>query len=223
MKITNVFQRMNQWIILAVLAGFVSFAFGEEDWQYWSTWSATHKLSDKSSVSALAEVYFRDDMSDDYVYDEYLTYARRLGSGFGFVCQAYFESVEKTRGEWTGTRSAVAGPTYTVDITGIGKLKLEDRFFYRVNSAAGWDYHRPRIYLSRDIGPVTLMLSDEMRVDLSNERAFDFFRNRIYATVLWKKTDNLTLGLGYLRQSDRANDGDWSSFNGLQSVVNVSF
>lgn len=198
-------------------------AFAGEDWQYWSTWSATHGLSEKSAVSALAEVYLRDDMSDDYVYDEYVTYSRQIGRGFGMICQAYFESVQSAKGDWVGTRSLVAGPTYTVDIPVMGKLKLEDRFFYRINSPAEWDYHRPRAYLSHAVGPVTLMLSDELRVDLSGDRPHDFYRNRIYATVLWKTTETLTLGVGYLRQSDRAADGDWSSFNGVQTVVGVTF
>jgi len=219
-------MKLNNRVMIAAAFVFLvatGFAFGEEDWQYWSTWSATHKLSDKSTMSALAEGYFRDDMSDDYVYDEYLTYSRQVGHGFGFICQAYFESVEGSDGEWTGTRSAVIGPTYSVDIPVVGKLKLEDRFFYRINSPASWDYHRPRVYLSRTLGSVTLMLSDEMRVDLSGDRAFDFFRNRIYATVLWKTTDTISLGLGYLRQSDRAQDGDWASFNGVQTVLGVTF
>jgi len=216
-------QRHIGFIFAAVLIVVAGIASGSDDWQYWSTWSATHKLSEESSVSALAEVYFRDDMSDDYVYDEYITYSRQIGHGFGFVCQAYFESVEKSEGEWVGTRSAVAGPTYSVDIPVVGKLKLEDRFFYRINSPAEWDYHRPRVYLSHDAGPFTVMLSDEMRVDLSCDRAHDFFRNRVYATVLWKATDTLTLGLGYLLQSDRADDGDWSSFNGVQTVVGATF
>ena len=219
---TNTQCKMRRLMLTALIAA-ASCAFGSEDWQYWSTWSTTHKLSEKSSVSALAEVYFRDDMSDDYVYDEYITYFRQVGHGFGVVCQAYFESVERADGEWVGTRSAVAGPTYSVDVPVIGKLKLEDRFFYRINSSAEWDYHRPRVYLSHDAGPFTMMLSDEMRVDLSGDRAHDFFRNRVYATVLWKATDTLTLGLGYLRQSDRADDGDWSSFNGVQTVVGATF
>jgi len=31
------------------------------------------------------------------------------------------------------------------------------------------------------------------------------------------------MGLGYLLQSDRADDGDWSSFNGVQTVVTATF
>jgi len=210
-------------MLFAAVMGAASFAYGEQDWQYWSTWSATHKVSDQSTVSALAEAYFRDDMSDDYVYDEYVTYSRQVGHGFGIVCQAYFESVEAAKDDWVGTRSAVVGPSYAFAIPAVGTLKLEDRFFYRLNSPSGWDYHRPRVYLSRDVGPITMILSDELRVDLSGDRAHDFYRNRVYATALWKATDVLTLGLGYLQQSDQNADGDWTSFNGVQTVVTLSF
>jgi hypothetical protein len=182
----------------------------------------THELNEKARVSALAEVYFRDDMSDDYVYDEYLTYARTLGHGFGFLCQAYFESVQAPDGQWSGVRSAVAGPTYQTEIPWGVRLKLEDRFFFRLNSPADWDYHRPRIYLSRGIGPLTLTVSDEMRMDLSGERDEAFYRNRLFATVLWKATETLTLGLGYFRQWDREDDGGWSAFNGVQTVMMIA-
>ncbi len=215
--------RRLRWIIAAALGLAAAPALAREDWQYWSTWSAMHPLSERSAVSAMAEVYFRDNLSEDYVYDEYLTYSFQAWRGFGLVAQLYFESVKDTEGAWTATRSAVAGPTYAVELPYVGRLKLEDRFFYRLNSPAEWDYHRPRIYLSRDFGPLTLMLSDELRLDLSCQRAYDFYRNRIYATVLWKAMDHLSLGLGYLRQSDRADNGDWSSFNGVQTVVNVTF
>lgn len=208
-------------VILLVLSP--ATALAREDWQYWSTWTALHELSDKAAVSAMAEIYFRDDMKDDYVYDEYITYTRKIGYGFGVIAQGYFESVQDSAGEWNGTRSAVAGATYSFKVPRIADIKLEDRFFYRVNSPAQWDYHRPRLYVSRNFGPVTLMLSDEMRVDLSGSRDHNFYRNRIYATVILKATDCLSLGMGYLRQSDRDEDGDWSSFNGLQTVVSVVF
>lgn len=208
-------------IVFALLVAVATFA--EEDWQYWSTWFASHSLTEKSAVSALAEVYFRKDMSDDYVYSEYITYSRQFDRGFGMICQAYFESVETADGDWVGTRFLVAGPTYTVDIPIVGKLKLEDRCYYRINSPAGWDYHRPRVYLSCAVGNVTLMLSNELRLDLSGERPHDFYRNRLYATVFWKMAETLTLGVGYVRQSDRVADGGWSSFNGVQTLVGVTF
>lgn len=67
------------------------------------------------------------------------------------------------------------------------------------------------------------MLSDEIRLDLSGDRKQDLFRNRAFATVLWKASDALTLGLGYFRQWDRADDGGWVAFNGAQSVLSVTF
>jgi len=193
-----------------------------EDWQYWSTWSAVHDISDRAQVSAMAEVYLRDSASDDYVYDEYITYARRLGQGFGLLGQAYFESAQSPNDGWSATRSAVVGPSYTKDIPHVCSVRLEDRVFYRINSPSGWDYHRPRLYLSRDVGQIKFTLSDEMRVDLGGERADGFYRNRIYAMASTKVSESLTLGLGYLRQSDKVN-GVWESFNGVQSLVTATF
>ncbi len=211
------------WVVLAACLFLPTAASSAgEDWQYWSTWSAAHKLSEKSTVSALTEAYFRDDMSDDYVYDGYLTYSRGIGHGFGVLTEAYFEWAESGAREWTGTRSVVAGLTYSTDIPGVCQLKLQDRFFYRLNLDPQWDYHRPRITLTRDLGPVGLSISDEMRVDLSGDREHDFFRNRLFITVTRKLTDMLTLGVGYVRQSDKT-DGDWASFNVLQTVVSLTF
>ena len=216
-------RRMIVGVSVITLVCLLSNASAREDWQYWSTWTAAHKLSEKASVSAMAEIYFRDDMKDDYVYDEYITYTRKIGYGFGLIAQGYFESVQSAAGEWNGTRSAVAGATYSFNVPCIADIKLEDRFFYKVNSPAQWDYHRPRLYISRAFGPVTLMLSDEMRVDLSGSRDHNFYRNRIYATVILQATDCLALGLGYLRQSDRDANGDWSSVNGMQTVLSFVF
>lgn len=193
-----------------------------DDWQYWSTWSVTHSISKKEQVSALTEIYFRGIISGDYVYDEYVTYGRKLGHGFGLLGQLYFESVKSTDGKWNGTRSAVAGLSYAFEIPKAFAVKIEDRFFYRLNSPAEWDYHRPRLYLSRGFGPLTFLLLDEMRVDLSGERADKFFRNRIYANLSAKISPSVLLGLGYLRQSDKIG-GRWQSFAGVQSLVTINF
>ena len=78
----------------------------------------------------------------------------------------------------------MAGLSYAIEISHAFSVRIEDRFFYRLNSSAEWDYHRPRLYLTRGIGPVTLLLSDEMRIDLTGGRAVKFYRNRIYANLL---------------------------------------
>lgn len=192
------------------------------DWQYWSTWSATHPVSKKEQVSALTEIYFRGILSKDYVYDEYVTYGRKLGHGFSLLGQLYFESVKSADGKWNGTRSLVAGLSYAFEIPKAFAVKIEDRFFYRLSSPAEWDYHRPRLYLTRGIGPIILTLSDEMRIDLSGERADKFFRNRIYANLSTKISPSVMVGLGYLRQSDKIG-GSWASFDGVQSLVTVNF
>jgi hypothetical protein len=206
--------------IMFLLGGAASVS--ANDWQYWSTWSATHNISKKEQVSALTEIYFHGILSGDNVYDEYVTYARKLGHGFGLSGQLYFESVKSPDNKWNATRSAVAGLSYAFEITKAFAVKIEDRFFYRLNSPAEWDYHRPRLYLTRGIGPVTLTLSDEMRIDLTGVRADKFFRNRIYANLSTKISPAVMLGLGYLRQSDKIG-GSWASFVGVQSLVTVNF
>ena len=207
--------------IAALLFGYAGSA-AAADWQYWSTWSAAHDISDKEQVAALTEAYFSDGVSRDYVYDEYVSYSRKLGSGFNLLGQAYFESVRQAANTWAGTRSAVAGLGYTKDIPGAFTVKAEGRFFYRLSSPSKWDYYRPRLYLIRDIGPVKLTLSDELRVDLTGRRTSGFYRNRLYAMVSVKASKSLTVGLGYLCQSDKVKD-DWKSFNGVQSLVAVNF
>ena len=213
--------RAKSSLVLAFLLGGAA-SVSANDWQYWSTWSATHNISEKEQVSALTEIYFHGILSGDYIYDEYVTYARKLGHGFGLSGQLYFESVKSPDNKWNGTRSAVAGLSYAFEIPKAFAVKIEDRFFYRLNSPAEWDYHRPRLYLTRGIGPVTLLLSDEMRIDLTGGRADKFFRNRIFANLSAKLSPSLQLGIGYLRQSDKIG-GVWESFNGVQSLVTVNF
>lgn len=192
------------------------------DWQYWSTWSAAHDVSDKAQVSIMAEGYYRNNMSDDYVYDEYITYSRKVSHGWGWLGQGYFESVRLSDGSWNGTRAAVAGPFYEARIPHVGRLNIQDRLFYRINSPGGWDYQRPRISLMREVGPVTLSLADEMRMDLSGDRADTFYRNRVFAMVSGKVTKSLLLGIGYVCQSDKVGE-DWKSFNALQTLVTANF
>jgi hypothetical protein len=191
------------------------------DWQYWSTLSAVHNISEREQVSMLTELYFADGLSQNYVYDEYISYSRKIGSWFNLLGQTYFESVRQPNSKWTGTRSIVAGLSYTKDIH-FFIIKAETRFFYKLTSPSQWDYYRPRIYIIKNIGRVSLSISDEMRVDLTDKRISNFYRNRFYATVSIKVSQVVTLGAGYLSQSDKIEDG-WKSFNGVQTLINIYF
>jgi hypothetical protein len=209
-------------LILMILFLFAFPARADDEWQYWSSWMLTHKLSNVSAMSILAEVYFRDNMRNDYVYDEYLTYTRQMGNGFGIICQAYFEAVEQSGGSWSSVRSLVAGPTYTFTVPNVCRVKLQDRFYYRLNSTGGWDYHRPRIYLTRDFGRFGVSLSDELRIDLSGDRHHNFFRNRVYTTLSCKVSSSATLSLSHVHQADRQANGDWRTFDVLQTMVSFA-
>jgi len=197
-------------------------ATANEDWQYWSSWSASHALSEKAGISFLAEMYARNDMSDDYVYDEYVGYSHVLWHGFSALAQGYFESVEGATGTWDGTRSLVIAPVYKTAIPRLGIVQAQARFFWKATDGGEWDYCRPRADVTRSAGSWSLYLSDEMRVDLSGRRSEDFYRNRVFATVSRQLAKSLSLGVGYVRQSDKVR-GDWESFNVLQTLVHWRF
>lgn len=212
---------VRSWIAGMVFLVFAQ-SFAGEDWQYWSVWQASYKLSASTTAKFLGEVYFKDDMSDDYLHDEYLGVEHALGCGFGAMFYMQHVAVENAAGIWNSSWNAVPGVNYSFDIPAVCKVKLQDRFYYTVDPVWEWDHHRPRIYLSRDLGPVKLTLSDEVRLDLSGERERDFYRNRMQAEISKKVTDFMTIGVAYVRQSDRKN-GEWESFNVLQTVVGFSF
>lgn len=193
-----------------------------EDWQYWSTWKASYRLSEDTAVKFLADSYFKDDMSDDYLHDQYLGFEHALGNGFSALLSIQQVSVQHATGDWNSAWKAVPGVSYSTEISNLCALHLQDRFYYQFDPDAQWDHHRPRISVSRNVGPVKLTLSDELRMDLTGDRERDFYRNRIKAQVSKKVTDSMTLGVAYVRQSDRQN-GEWESFNVLQTVVGVSF
>ena len=193
-------------------------ASAREDWQYWSSWAASHQLSDKDTLSFHGEMYAQDDMSDDYIYLMYASYTRNVGQGFSILGQGYFESVEHDTGDWTNTRSVVIGPVYRTSLGNDWSLKGQVRFFYQLAPTAQWDYYRPRLALTKKLGSVSVSIEDELRIDLAGSRETDFFRNRVFVTCLKQLTDSVSIGLGYIRQSDRI-DGEWESFNALHTLV----
>jgi hypothetical protein len=197
-------------------------SFAGEDWQYWSTWKASYRLTEDTAVKFLADSYFKDDMSDDYLHDQYLGVAHAIGNGFSALLSIQHVSVQNGAGDWNPAWKAVPGVSYSTEIPNLCTLQLQDRFYYQFDPDSQWDHHRPRISVSRKVGPVKLTLSDELRMDLTGDRERDFYRNRIQAQISKKVTGSMTLGVAYVRQSDRQN-GQWESFNVLQTVVGISF
>lgn len=197
-------------------------AFAGEDWQYWSTVKMSWKVAEKTSLKFLADAYLRDDMSDDYLYDQYITVDQAIGRGFHLFTQMQHVAVENNSNNWSEAWKVVPGFHYSFDLQDLCNVKVQDRFYYIVDPECEWDHHRPRIYLSRRIGPVKLTLSDELRMDLSGARERDFYRNRALISVSKTLTDSMSLAVAYVRQSDRKG-GRWESFNVLQTVVGFSF
>ncbi len=206
--------------LIAILA--VGPAWAREDWQYWSTWAANHRLSEKGTLSFLGEMYAKGDMSDDYIYLMYAGYTRDIGHGFSILGQGYFESVEHDTGDWTNTQSVVVAPVYQTSLGNDWSIKGQVRFFYQLATTAQWDYYRPRVSLTKNLGSVSVSVEDELRIDLTGNRETDFFRNRVFVTCLKRLTDSVSVGLGYIRQSDRIG-GAWESFNVLHTVVKWEF
>ncbi len=212
-------MRPNRFLaLLLVLAGP---AGAREDWRGLVQWSTSVDLSEKLAVSTLGEAWFRDDVRDDCTYDAYLTLTRRMGGGVALFSQYLVAAVEPSAGSWSTAEWIDGGASWTMDIPHVGGLRLQERAYYRVDSPAGWDHHRPRIYLIRPFGDWTVTVSDELRLDLSGDRAQDVFRNRLFATVGWKATKTLSIGLGCFRNWDHEDDGRWSAWNGVQTVVAV--
>lgn len=209
--------------ILALLVVLAGPAGAREDWMYMSQWRVAHDLSPAVTVDVLGEAYLRDDLTDDFVYDGYLTFAWRPGTGFALFGQYLLAVVEPAdAGSWSTSEMAVGGVSHTTDLPGIGWLRLQERVYDRLDSPSGWDHHRPRIFLGRDVGPISLTISSEARFDLTGDRPQEFFRNRFFATATWKAARFLSLGLGYFRQWDHNADGHWTEANGLQTAVTVS-
>lgn len=190
------------------------------DRQYWGHFKASHKLSVDETVATVFGAYFRDDMSDDYVYFNYLSYSKKLGNGFGLLAQNYSEWAESSTTGWNDTHNLVGGLTYTFGDE--VKVKLQERVYYLYSENPGFNYHRPRINLSKKLGSVTLSVSDEMRVDLSGDRRYNFFRNRIFVTLSRKLNKTTSLGVPLIRQEDRTARG-WRSVDGLLTTLSMSF
>lgn len=208
--------------ILALLLVLAGTARAREDWRGLVQWSTTVGLSDKLAFSTLGETYFRDDFRDDYTYDAYFTLTRQMGGGVALFGQYLVAALEPEDGSWETAEWADGGVSWTADLPHVGRLRLQERVYARLDSPAGWDHHRPRVYLSRPLGDWTLTVSDELRLDLSGDRARDFFRNRLFATATWKATEHLSLGVGIFRNWDHEDDGHWSAWNGVQTVITVA-
>ena len=210
--------------ILALVFVLAVPAAAREDWMYLSQWMVTHPVSRTATVSVLGETYRRDNFTDDFIYDTYLTLSWKAGAGFTLLTQYQAGTRESVEGgSWSAFHLAVGGVAYTTPLPGVGRLRLQERVYYRTDEPSGGDHHRQRILVERDVGPVTLSVWDETRLDLSGDRPEEFFRNRLFATATWKATSALSLGLGYFRQWDHGADGHWPAINGLQTVVTFAF
>lgn len=218
---------MNKIIILflalIVLCVYVqNDAFANDDWQYWSTITVNHALSEREDLSLLYEIYAKENMSDDYVYLAIPTYKRNVGHGFSIIGGGYFESIQKTKTQWNNVRSILLGPVYQYIPWDKWSIVSQIKLYYQLAPNAEWDYYRPRVSIQHAFESWTLSAEDEMRVDLTGERNADFYRNRVFVTGKKKFNSSLTLGIGYICQSDRVSD-NWSSIHALHTVISYHY
>lgn len=215
--------RVLKSVILSIFALFIySVLSYSDDFQYWSSFKAEHNISEKSQVFIISEIYLKDNSSEVYFFDEYLGYLYKINKKYGFSLQTYFESLKKSTGKWEGTRSVIFSPYYTFDFLSGIKVKIEDRVYYKISSPSEFDYHRPRIFIMKDFNRFNITLSDEMRVDLSGKRAYDFYRNRVYISGTYSFSDSIKLGLAYIRQTDKKDEG-WKGVNIVNTLFNIKF
>jgi len=196
--------------------------FASDDWQYWGTFTVDHSISERDGLSLLYEVYAKEKMSDDYVYLVIPTYKRIIGHGFSVVGGGYFESVQKSGNEWNNIRSVLLGPVFQVIPCDGWIIESQTKFYYQLAPNVEWDYYRPRLSIQRTFRRFSLVVEDEMRVDLTGERETDFFRNRLFLTGKKKFGNSLVVGIGYICQSDKIHD-KWESFHALHSVLSYTY
>jgi len=186
------------FLILIVLFVYVQDdALANDDWQYWSTITVNHALSEREELSLLYEIYAKENMSDDYVYLAIPTYKRKIGHGLSIISGGYFESVQKTKTQWNNVRSVLFGPVYQYTPLDKWSIVSQIKMYYQLAPNAEWDYYRPRVSIQHTFDTWSLSADDEMRVDLTGERDADFYRNRVFVTVKKKFGSSLTLGIVY--------------------------
>ena len=216
MHIQRSFIAAGMTFLLYLVAGHTAQA--REDWQYWSTFSVNHAITERNGLSLVYEIYLKDNMSDDYVYLAIPTYKRVIGQGFSLLGGGYFESVQKDQNNWNDVRSVFLGPVYQLNPFPKWTVESQIKFYYQFAPDRKWDYYRPRFSVSHKLGSFTMSAEDEMRVDLTNEREAKFFRNRVFVTGVKSINNSFSVGLGYIRQSDKV-DNRWRSINALHSVL----
>ncbi len=209
-------------LVLAFCFTFFPAASQADDLQYWSAWSVAGKIEERNTVSAFAEMFAKNDMSDDYVYYLYATYVRNIVDGFSLLGQGYFESVQTGDNQWSTSRFLVVGPIYKLPLTPTLQLKSQLRFYYLVEPESEWDYYRPLVGLTQTFGDWSVTAEDELRIDLTGDRESDFYRNRAFLTCSYQVTPKVSFGLGYVRQEDKVKDA-WRGFNALRTLISLQF
>ncbi|MGC8728795.1 MAG: hypothetical protein ACP5SD_05950 [Elusimicrobiales bacterium] len=192
------------------------------DWQYWSENLASHKISDKENLGLGYYNYFSKTVSDSYFQFITVNYSNKFYKNFGGYLEFYSESSLKSDKTWKGSTYIVPGFFYDIVVSDNLSFKIMDRFYYFLTSPSKFDYHRPRISVSLKNGKNVFSISDELRMDLTGSRPYNFYRNRLFISGSRKISSNLTLGLSYIIQEDKSSKA-WESTNIIQSSIKLDF
>lgn len=193
-------------------------AIARDDWQYWGLYVVNHSITEHNDLSLIYAVYAKDSMSDDYAYQFMPAYKRIVNRRLSFLGGGFFSTSQIDKRTWNDIRSFYFGPLYTIFKNPVWKIDSQVRCYYQLAPDTQWDYYRPRLMITRNFTKLSLMVEDELRIDMTGERETDFYRNRVYVTAIKKMNESLLVGLGYVSQSDKVG-GKWISFNGLQTVM----
>lgn len=207
-------------IICLAIAGMAQTVRAREDWMWWFDHKISWKMDEKTTWTLAPDTRFRDDMSEYFYKAIALSHVYSWGYGFSSLAAMQYEESKSSSG-WNDTEFIIAGPVHSFDIDNICKVKSQAAFYYRTNDDAEFDHVRPRLFLSRKLGPVEYTISDEIRLDLTGDREHDFYRNRLYLSGTVPVCKRVKFCLGYLRQSDQKG-GDWTHSNGVITTFNLS-
>lgn len=209
-------------LLVLVTTGLSAYAYDDGDWQFWNTDGVEYKLSDKVKLSADAEVYFGDDMTDFYYWHVQpgacVTIAPWLEAGVNY---RYLE--EKKNGEWmTENRPAMFGTL----IQKIAGFSISDRnmleYRSREDTDDTWRYRNKL----RVVAPLKLTkfeiqpyVDEEIYVDLDDK---ELNQNRASAGLASKPLKNLKADVYYMKKMDWKN-GDWLETNILGLSLKLCF
>ena len=199
-----------------------SFAFDDNDFQYWNTESVSWKITEDWKMKVEEEFRFGNDVSDFYYQhsDLGVTYSGiaewlDIGINYRFV-------FEEKNDDWSYENRPHVNTTVKLDLYDFN-FNSRARFEYRdkENADPEWRYRNKFTIKSPKFTKLEIQpyIADEIFVDFDGE---DLNRNRLYGGIELKMFDNLKGEIFYLWQSSESND-NWTDWHILGTKLKLSF